>query len=303
MSKSKNLYFFIALWLVSMPAVLPSCTPDAQWETEDVAIEMVLKTVSAGFIECSFSTSKEAYYMVAIQPAEKGYDPMGNQKQFMQLALDSANIDYLNWRYRELKNGEFNIASFASHSLQYGETGRFFTNLTPDTEYWIYAFVVNPETLKPTSRLLLKTVRTTSESVCNVHFEYRVRGLWDYIYPIDDFGRINDHFPYMAATRDSAFITDQFKETPEEFFTELFSIYSQYNIDEVVLYGVHVTKNDGQNSDEYFEAGHTYYTAIVSYDGFMGNNVLYKFRWTGEDCELYMTEEDSIVKDDDDNEK
>ena len=241
--------------------------------------------------------------MIAIQPVQEGVDPMGNQKQFMQLALDSANIDYLNWRYRELKNGEFNIASFASHSLQYGETGRFFTNLTPDTEYWIYAFVVNPETLKPTSRLLLKTVRTTSKSVCNVHFEYRVRGLWDYIYPIDDFGRINDHFPYMAATRDSAFITDQFKETPEEFFTELFSIYSQYNIDEVVLYGVHVTKNDGQNSDEHFEAGHTYYTAIVSYDGFMGNNVLYKFTWTGEDCELYMTEEDSIVKDDDDNEE
>jgi hypothetical protein len=66
---------------------------------------------------------------------------------------------------------------------------------------------------------------------------------------------------------------------------------------------VHVTKNDGQNSDEHFEAGHTYYTAIVSYDGFMGNNVLYKFTWTGEDCDLYMTEEDSIVKDDDDNEE
>lgn len=303
MKNSKHIFPCIALSLVSLLCFLTSCTPEAKWEIEDVAIQMDIKTVSAGFIECSFSTTKEAYYMIAIQPVQEGFDPMGNQKQFMQLALDSANIDYLNWRYWELKNGEFNVASFASHSLQYGNTEHFFTNLFPDTEYWIYAFVVNPETLKPVGKLSLKTIRTTSESVCNVHFEYRVRGLWDYIYPIDDFGRINDHFPYMAATRDSAFITDQFKETPEEFFTELFSIYSQYNIDGVVLYGVHVTKNDGQNSDEHFEAGHTYYTAIVSYDGFMGNNVLYKFTWTGEDCELYMTEEDSIVKDDDDEEE
>ena len=56
----------------------------------------------------------------------------------------------------------------------------------------------------------------------------------------------------------------------------------------MVRYGVHVTKNDGYNSDEAFQEGHTYYTAITSYDGFMGHNVIYKFTWTGEDCNLYL---------------
>ena len=303
MKISKHIFSCIALSVVSLLCVLTSCTPEAKWEIEDVAIQMDIKTVSAGFIECSFSTTKEAYYMIAIQPVQEGFDPMANQKQFMLLAIDSANIDYLNWRYWELKNGEFNVASFASHSLQYGNTEHFFTNLFPDTEYWIYAFVVNPETLKPVSKLSLKTIRTTSESVCNVHFEYRVRGLWDYIYPIDDSGRITNHFPYMAATRDSAFLADEIKETPEEFFSDLFVNNSLYNIEEAVLYGVHVIKNDGQSSDEHFQIGHTYYTAIVSFDGFMGNNVLYKFTWTGEDCDLYMTEADSIVKDEDDDEE
>ena len=290
----------ISIFLLTLSLVLFSCTPEAKWEIEDVAIRMEVKTISAGFVECSFSTDKEAYYLIAIQPVEEGYDPMTHQKQFMMLAVDSANGDYLNWRYWQLKNGEFNIASFASHSLQYGDTEHFFTNLIPDTEYWIYAFVVNPETLKPAGRLSLKTIRTTSESIYNVHFEYRVRGMWDYIYPIDDFGHINNHFPYMAATIDSLFLAEEIKQSPEDFFTELFLDYAAFDIKEKVLYGVHVVKNDGLNSDECFQVGHTYYTAIVSFDGFMGNNVIYKFTWTGEDCELYLTEADNILTDEED---
>lgn len=275
-----------------------ACKPEAKWETKDVTVQMTVQTVSAGFAECTFSTGKEAYYLTAVQPAEKDYDPMKNQKQFMMLALDSACSDYLDWRYRVLKDGEFNIASFASHSLQYGETQHFFTNLKPDTDYWIYAFVVNPETLSPVGKLTLRTVRTTAESVFDVHFEYRVRGLWDYIYPLDDFGHIDNRFPYLAATRDSALLAET-GQSPEDIFQDLFFDYSPDRIKDEVLYGVHVTKNDGLNSDEHFEAGHTYYTAIVSFDGFLGNNVIYKFTWTGEDCDLYRTEEDSIVGEED----
>jgi hypothetical protein len=73
MKNSKQIFPCIALSVVSLLCVLTSCTPEAKWEIEDVAIQMDIKTVSAGFIECSFSTTKEAYYMIAIQPAEKGY--------------------------------------------------------------------------------------------------------------------------------------------------------------------------------------------------------------------------------------
>jgi hypothetical protein len=53
--------------------------------------------------------------------------------------------------------------------------------------------------------------------------------------------------------------------------------------------------NDGISSEELFVEGKTYYTAIVGFDGFIGNNVIYKFTWTGEDFEAYFKDEDSIV--------
>lgn len=279
--------------------IVIGCNPDAQWNTEDVTITITPTTVSAGYIECSFSTNKEAYYLVACEPVrEDGPDPMDPkyQKQFMMLALDSANTEYIVWRSILLQQGEFNIAPFASHCLQYGAIDHFFTNLIPGQDYWIYAFVVNPDKLKPEGKLFIKKLTTSQESVVDVHFEYRVRGYWDFIYPLNPDGKINNHFPYLAATRDSAAITDIHGQTPEEYFTEWFLTVSAYDLKDYIRYGVNVVYNDGLGSDEHFEVGHTYYTAIVSFDGFIGNNVIYQFTWTGEDMEMYFTEANSIVK-------
>jgi len=276
-----------------------ACNPDAQWNTDDVTITITPTTVSAGYIECSFSLNKDAYYLIACEPVRTdGPDPMNPEyhKQFMMLALDSANTEYIIWRSILLQKGEFTVAPFASHCLQYGAIDHFFTNLTPGQDYWIYAFVVDPDKLKPEGKLFIKKLRTTLESVVDVHFEYRVRGYWDYIYPLNPDGKINNHFPYLAATRDSATITDLYGQTPEEYFTDCFLAVSEYDIKDYIRYGVNVVYNDGLGSDEHFEVGHTYYTAIVSFDGFIGNNVIYQFTWTGEDMEMYFKEADSIVK-------
>lgn len=289
--------------MILLLATFIACNPDAKWETKDVTITIAPATISAGYIECSFATDKEAYYLIDCVPAVEGYDPTlpENQKQFMQLAIDSANAEYLQWRYDLLKAGEFNVAPFASHCLQYGNIDHFFTNLTPDTDYWIFAFVVNPDKLQPAGRLYLQRVTTTDHSVVDVKFEYRVRGYWDYIYPINaSDGKINNHYPYLAGTVDSLYLADEQKMTPEEYFTYLFMSYSAWDLQSVIRYGTNVVYNDGINSDAEFEEGHTYYTAIVSYDGFMGNNVIYKFTWTGEDYEAYFTDEDSIVFDGED---
>lgn len=274
----------------------PSCSPDAKWVTNDVTISMNVKRVSAGFIECQFSTNKDAYYLIDCVPINDKYNnPYRQPKQFMTLAIDSAYIDYLEWRHWLLEEGEFNIAPFSSHSLYYGSVDKIFTNLTAGSDYWVFAFVVNPETLKPVGKLYLETVHTTDTSICQVHFDYRIRGMYDYIYPINEAdGSINYYFPYLAATQDSASIAEE-HISPELYFVNLFLTYSQMDLKEVIRYGVQVIKNDGNNSDVEFEEGHTYYTAIVSYDGWMGNNVMYKFKWTGDDCELYFTDEDNIA--------
>ena len=109
--------------------MLASCNPEAKWETDDVIVKMNIGTVSAGFIECNFSTNKEAYYLIACQPVQSDYDPMTVQKQFMTLNLDSAFAEYLMWRSSLLYEGEFNIAPFESHSLQYGDVHYVFTGL------------------------------------------------------------------------------------------------------------------------------------------------------------------------------
>ena len=289
-------YRLAVIGLLALVAL--ACNPEAKWDTNDVTITITPTTVSAGYIECSFTTNKEAYYLVACEPVRTdGPNPMDPKyhKQFMMLALDSANTEYIVWRSFLLQQGEFTIAPFASHCLQYGNIDHFFTNLTPGQDYWIYAFVVDPDKLKPEGKLFIQKLTTSTESKVDVHFDYRIRGYWDYIYPLNPDGKINNHFPYLAATRDSAALAF-LGQTPEEYFTELFLAMSLYDLKDNIRYGVNVVYNDGYSSDEAFEEGHTYYTAIVSFDGFIGNNVIYKYIWSGEEMEAYFTEKNSIVQ-------
>ena len=293
-NKGERILLFLSIFIFQFS--ISSCNPEAPWSTQDVTIEMSAQNVSAGFIEYSFTPNKEAYYLISCMQATEEMDPFNHPKQFMMLMLDSANTAYIEWRNGLLKEGEFNIAPFASHCLQYGPITHFFTNLEPETNYWVFAFVVNPETLKPVGKLFIETVKTTAESIMDVHFDYRVRGIWDYIYPLNPDGKINSHFPYLASTVDSADLVNMWGGiSPEEFFNDLFITMAETGDEENIHYGVTVVKNDGSGRSIPFEANHTYYTAIVSYDGFMGNNVIYRFLWTGDDYEAYFTDEDNIV--------
>ena len=286
----------LVLLLLSL-FLTPSCNPEAPWSTDNVTINMNVTVVSSGFIECTFSTNKEAYYFIACEPVEKGIDPIKYQKAFMTLALDSAYSEYLLWRNHLLKKGELNIASFSSHSLQYGNIDYFFTGLLPSQDYWVYAFVVDPQTQKPAGKLYLQQITTKSESIMEVHFDYRIKGYWDYIYPLDTFGNICSRFPYIATTADSATLAEE-----DSVYTEAGAVWyfvtwcmnrfrdpSQANI----LYGVHAVENDGWTSSEYFEEGHTYYTAICGYDGSFKHTTIYKFLWTGDSCNYYYHDTDS----------
>ena len=272
-----------------------SCNPDAPWTTQDVTVRMHAKAVSAGYAEVSFSTDKDAYYFIDCVPVREGENPLDHPKQFMMLALDSAYTAYIEWRNWLLKSGEFNIAPFSSHMLQYGAVNHFFTNLKPETDYWVYAFVVDPQKQVPVGKLYLETITTPDHSIMDVHFDYRVRGQWDYIYPLNPDGKINNSYPYLAATRDSVYLADEAQQSPEEYFSDLFDFLAEMNYVKDIRYGVQVVLNDGVDSDVLFELGHTYYTAIAGFDGVVGGGVIYKFTWLGEDYEAYFTNEDNIV--------
>jgi hypothetical protein len=169
--------------------------------------------------------------------------------------------------------------------------------------------VVNPDELHPAGKLYLARLKTKEESVVNVFFEYRVRGAWDYIYPVDTVGDIYDHFPFICLTLDSLNILEQVEEAQRptvnldtvaiEYFSEYFLslMASKEDVSRLLNYGVKASEHDGWTTPVEFEIGHTYYTAIVGWDGVMGNNVIYKFNWTGDNFEAYFKNEDSFIYD------
>lgn len=284
----------VILFLIPYSLLLcPSCDPEAPWETDNVKVSIHVQYVSAAFIECEFATNKDAYYLIACELARDDYNPMDHQKQFMTLALDSANAAYLAWRERLLRDGEFNVAPFSSHALQYGAIHHFFTGLEKDRKYWIYAFAVNPKTREPVGKLFLQEVTTKQVSEVDAHFNYRVKGAWDYIYPVDSLGNIFSHFPYIATTRDSLDIK------PEEGLLSVLGYFMNWASDMYmkpdsarVYYGVQAVENDGTDGHAAFKEGHVYYTAIAGYDGGYQQLTIYKFRWT-EDIDFYYKDTDS----------
>lgn len=306
MLKDKRLIWNRLIILVLIPYSLfltPACNTEANYETKDVEVHMNIMNVSSGFIECEYSTNKDAYYLIAICEPWEDFNPITNSKQFMQLALDSAYAEYLVWRNDLLRNKEFNVAPFASHSLQYGQTTHFFTGLTPYSDYWVFAFPVDPETMQPVGKLVLENIQTPIVSTVEVRFEYRVRGMWDYVYPVDTLGHINSRYPFITITKDSLELTSEIAEwgTPLPFFYYWEEGMFEYPQMADVFYGVKATENDGLHSTCEFEEGHTYYTGITGFDGLFKHMAIYKFTWH-EDCVYYFQDTDSTnlyIKDQD----
>jgi hypothetical protein len=287
---------FFVLILCAAVYNLSSCVPRPFYETENVTISSDIRVLSSGFVEHHFTTDYEAYYLIGIERVRPGYDPSSPelQKQFMTLELDSANMAYLDWRRQLLQQGEFNVASFASHSLQYGETDYFFTGLRPNTDYWIYAFVVDPEKMVPKGKLHLVPVTTTEQSTVDVHFEYRLKNDWEYIYPLDHTAKhVQANFPYVYAIVDSVTIRKSGSPSPRKFFADSLNYLLAHPEEAEVQYGVfaHDIMLSEKNS---LLIGPTYYTAIAGFDGLICHPAIYKFRLHDiEMLELYFYDTDT----------
>ncbi|MBR5442904.1 MAG: hypothetical protein IKV22_00780 [Paludibacteraceae bacterium] len=288
----------MGVWIISFSA----CNPEVVAHTKDVEITIDVEQVSAGFAQVRFSTNKEAFYLISIQPTQEGVDPQKIAKTFMLLSLDSAYADYLYWRNKQLQQHIPFVADFSSHSLQYGDIKHFFTLLQPGTEYWIYAFVVDPNTNKPAGKLFLETITTDSTSTIPLQFEYRVDGYWDYIYPVDSTGEVVSTIPWVCETIDSITIREGGWRVPGEYFFSRFKdvYYEDY---ERILYGIYAHNNDGVGdgtSSTYFQEGVTYYTGMAALDAPLVFPLprhiynIYRFTWHGDSTNLYLTPAQSL---------
>ena len=261
-----------------------ACNPEANFSVKRVKIQMEVIQTQCGFCEVAFKTNKDAYYYIAMDPVRPDFDPVKNSSQFMNLALDYAYKEYINWRYELLYKGAPYIASFANHSLKYGEQDHYFKYLRPDTEYWLYSFAVDPESNRPIGDLNITTVKTKAESDIEMAFEYRIEGKWDYVYPKSiDGKKLMADVPWVGATEDSLTIRAAGSRVPGEYFDNMFNEQvAQQSAN--VFYGIYAHKNDGYGdgtTSTEFEEEHTYYTAIAAFDGVRSDKsfVIHKFTW------------------------
>ena len=155
--KFKKILPFLLLY-VSM--ILVSCDTKVAYSTSNIEINIDITQVSAGFAEVTFSTNTQAYYLMSIQPVKDDVNPHEIAKTFMMLALDSAYVDYLSWRNKQLQQMIPFVADFPSYALQYGTVEHCFTFLQPDTEYWVFAFAVDPKSNKPVGNLFCERIHT-----------------------------------------------------------------------------------------------------------------------------------------------
>lgn len=291
------MYILVAL------AVIVGCDTDAKYTTKNVILTMDVVQVSCGFCEVVYNTDMDAYYYISAEKVREGIDPMAIEQQFTTLALDYAYKEYINWRYDLLYRGEPHIAEFSSHSLQYGMQNHFFNDLEPDTDYWVFGFVVDPVTNKPAGDLVIQTIHTKATSEIKVNFKYRVSGMWDYVYPLDENGELNIYLPWVGETVDSLKLRDELKvQAPGHYFIDRMTALresGQANI----FYGMYAHNNDGEGdgtSKTLFEEGHTYYTAIASFDGPLilegkyRNYAIYKFKWDPSLHRIFTKSDDTL---------
>ena len=160
-------YSLFTVIIAAAMMTLSSCDPEAKAVSGlDVKINVSEKFVSSGYVMYNFSTNQEAYYHIGIIPIDQAPDTtrQSSVKTFMTLMLDREYADYLYWRADLLEKESPYVADFAHHSLQYGEVEKYFTFLEPDTDYMVYAFVVDAKTNKPDGRLYTRYVHTEAVS-------------------------------------------------------------------------------------------------------------------------------------------
>lgn len=142
----------------------------------------------------------EVYYVWDVSPCERIDNFNRSEKAYMDLVIDGLYAQYINWRHGLLEAGEPFVGSFANHSLSYAKTNYFFTDLKPETDYYVWGFCVNAENNKPMGPLYKKKFRTKSlpspDFRSSMTFEFEVNGKNVLVVPSEE--DVDDYFVWSA---------------------------------------------------------------------------------------------------------
>ena len=225
-------------------------------EPTDIALTVLSDHITAGSAQVLIEPMDDrAYYFTRAVPANE-YIPGTMDRDFMMLVMDSVYIHYLLWRYDLLRAGETYIAPFSSHSLKYGVQTIHVDTLTPDTEYMIYAFCVNPVTQQPMGDLFFNYFKTDSHAQTDLSFQFVLEGNAVYIMPS------NDETQYVASYEETSVIKIEYHNDAVEFL--------RHTLDDAKSMGLtqFFVHRNAYLCDLYLMTPNKHYTlACAAYDG------------------------------------
>lgn len=269
--------------IISALILLGACTTKSKYHLYSAELDIELLDITPGYIYARFYSTEVTYYVTGCMKVNDQYDPVGKPRQFMTLMVDSLYQDYLRWRYDYLKDQEDYIADFASHSLQYGESEKYFQNLEPCTNYWIYAFVVDPDKKEPSTDVIwMETVTTDSLAIHRAYFDTRIQGTYFYMYPrSEENGPILEDVPYTGVVVDSASVADIYPpKTPDSFMASLDRYLDMTYISAVELKTLPSITYTGVKQVNYsgrWEHGKVYYILTGEIQGGIVNRAFFRF--------------------------
>lgn len=189
----------LSAWVCSL-GLLTSCIFESEMhflqEPVDIDIDVHEETLGATKVYITANPKhKEVYYVWDVVPRSRIDSFDRSEKQYMELVLDGLYLKYIEWRHQKLETGEPFIGTFANQFMSYGNTHYFYTELTPDTDYYAWAFCVNSANNKPMGPLVKQLFHTKPESAADyrnpMSFDFEVNGMEVMIVPsvedVDDY--------------------------------------------------------------------------------------------------------------------
>lgn len=236
-----------------------SCSDKAEFISGYTPIKISVENnaIRATQLKVSIEPENDKVYYFCDVVEKSVHTPGQGDLRFMQLTLDSLYRDYIDWRYQLLRENANYVAPFSSHCLSYGKDYRIFLNLKPNTNYYVYAYCVNPETNQPIGGLYTLPIKTTEVKPSTMTFTWERKGTHVAVTPS------NDEELYIWDVVEEEMLTEWYDSDPEEYLKEYVEAYIAMDMlrDDICQ------SITGFNFDYMFQEGGTYYFIVAGYDG------------------------------------
>lgn len=139
-------------------AAAVACSYEQKISYKATALHVALDVIKSNYILVSVQPDNDKVFYLIAPVKRTAYDEctqkMGKSDEYvMQAIIDSSRAYYNTWLGYAIRPDDKYIATFQDLMLYYAAQSRYFTGLTPDTEYYLCTFCVHPDKQIPIGSL------------------------------------------------------------------------------------------------------------------------------------------------------